>query len=194
MKTSSSLDLWKGQYYCRLLAFDTMPETEDVILALGEAIAAKITDPGQLPEIMDLLPRQKMVGRSEKYFTKPLALNNIRFISSENVLRLGPGTEGAAAAYQGSEVEVTGFIISYPTAEAAFAAYESYLVHWGKEGKLDARDRSAQVEYDTGLRSYVTYRENYVLGVWDAKDPRTDFSFMKNVLVRLEKVLGARKG
>jgi hypothetical protein len=100
MKTSSSLDFWKGQYYCRLLAFDEMPGSEEAMTALGEALAANITEAGALPGIIDLLPPQSRIARSEKYFVKPLALNNIRYIDSENVLHLGDDTEGVAATYK----------------------------------------------------------------------------------------------
>ena len=194
VKTASSLDFWKGRFYCRLLAFDETPESEHAMLALGKALAANITDAGKLPGIIDLLPPQSRVARSEKYFTKPLALNNIRYIDSDNVLHLGEDTEGVVAVYETGEIEVTGFIVSYPTAQAAAGAYESYVAHLGEQGTLDRREWSAQVDYESGLRSFVIVRENYILGVWDAENARTDYAFIKNALVRIEKALNLRKG
>ncbi|MFH1313778.1 MAG: DUF6599 family protein [Candidatus Eisenbacteria bacterium] len=194
MKTASSLDFWKGRYYCRLLAFETAPESEAAMLTLGKALAANIAEAGDLPAIIDLLPAQSRVERSEKYFLKPLALNNIRYIDPENVLHLGDDTEGVVAGYETGEIEATGFIISYPTAQAAAGAYESYLVHLDGQGTLERRDGSAEVVFESGMRTFVAVHKTYILGVWDAESPETGYAFVKNVLARIEKTLSLGKG
>ena len=150
MLTPSSLDFWKGRYYCRLLAFDTDAETQTAILDLGRALAGNISVAGSLPEIIRLLPEEHRVARSEKYFTKPLALNNIRYISSENVLILGDGTEGIAAAYEMDGMAFTVFVIEYPSEDHAIRALDSYRVHIGEEPDAVAGRRG-----------------RYIAGVWD---------------------------
>jgi hypothetical protein len=169
MLTASSLDFWKGRYYCRLLAFDMDVEAQAAMLGLGEALAGNIAAAGSAPDIVNLLPEDHRVARSEKYFTKPIGLNNIRYISSENVLNLGDGTEGVAAAYEADGTAFTVFVIKYVSEDDAGGAFDSYRAHLGDEpGALVGR------------------RGVYMAGVWDLEGkPAADV--LESVLAGLER-------
>jgi hypothetical protein len=150
MLSASSLDFYKGRYYCRLLAFDNQAETQAVMLCLGKALAANIKAAASAPHIVDLLPRDGRVARSEKYFTGQVALNNIRYMSSENVFNLGEGTEGVAARYEMDGAPFTVIVIQYGTEEEARGGLDSFRALLGDEpGALV--DRSGR----------------FVAGVWD---------------------------
>ena len=193
MRTASSLDFWKGRYYVRVLAFEALPETEAVISALGEAIAANITESGDLPGIVDLLPTQSMVPQSEKYFLKALALNNVYYVAPENVLQLSDETEGVIARYTGAESDLTGFIISYPDSSRAARAFESYVAYLRGEASLRSRDWSAEVVFENGTRCFFATRQTYVFGVWDVRDTSKDYGFIRKALARIERKLKSRK-
>jgi hypothetical protein len=150
MLTMSSLDFYKGRYYCRLLTFDMTPETQAVMLELGRALAGNIAGGGSVPAIVDLLPEDGRVARSEKVFRGLIGLNNIRYISSENVLNLGPGTQGAAASYRMNGTAYAVFVIEYGSEDEAGAALESYRSHVGDEAGTTA-ERTGR----------------YLAGVWD---------------------------
>lgn len=169
MLTPASLDFWKGRYYCRLVAFDTDAETHSAMLGLGEALAGNIAVAGSAPEIIGRLPEDHRVARSEKYFTRPIALNNVRYISSENVLNLGGGTEGVAAAYEVDGTAFTVFVIEYASEDDAAGALDSYRSHMGEEpGAIAGR------------------RGRYVAGVWDlGGGPALDI--LQRVLAGLER-------
>ncbi|MGD9140042.1 MAG: hypothetical protein PVJ42_00740, partial [bacterium] len=124
MLTMSSLDFWKGRYYCRLLTFDMEAETQAVMIDLGNALAANIKEAGSVPAIVGLLPEEGLVARSEKVFRGPIGLNNIRYMSSENVFNLSGNTQGVAAGYEIDEMAYAVFVIEYVTEEEASAAYE----------------------------------------------------------------------
>jgi hypothetical protein len=169
MMTPSSLDFWKGRYYCRLLAFDTDAETHSAMLGLGEALAGNIAVAGSVPEIIGLLPEDHRVARSEKYFTRPIALNNIRYISSENVLNLGDRTKGVAAAYEVDGMVFTVFVVEYASEDDAAGALDSYRSHVGEGSGAIARRRG-----------------RYLAGVWDLGDgPARDI--LERVLAGLER-------
>ncbi len=150
MLSASSLDFWKGRYYCRLVTFDAAPETQAVMLELGRALAGNITGAGSPPAVLGLLPREGMVPRSEKYFPRPIALNNIRYISAENVFRLGEGAQGAAAQYERDGAVFTLILIEYGTEEEARAGLGSFRAHAGDESG--------------GL---VAQSGRFIAGVWD---------------------------
>jgi hypothetical protein len=193
VKTESSLDFWKGRYYVRLLAYETPPGTEAVILALGRALAGNITESGDLPDIISLLPTESMVPRSEKYFLKALALNNIHYVAPGNVLLLDDETEGVVARYGRSGTETTGFIISYPDVARAAQAFESYVAYLRGEGTLRSRDWSAEVVFENGTRCLFAARQTYVFGVWDVRDASKDYGFIRKALAKIDQRLRSRK-
>jgi MauM/NapG family ferredoxin protein len=168
MLSASSLDFYKGRYYCRIVAFGTGPGTEAAVMALGRALASGIPEAGSPPALLDVLPRGHRVERSEKYFSRPIALNNIHYVGPENVFGLGPGTRGVTALYKMGGAEFTVFVMEYPGEEEAQKGLASYRAYLG-----DAA--GAPVEA----------RGRFVAGVWDlGGEPAQDF--LRDVLAGLE--------
>lgn len=150
MLSASSLDFWKGRYYCRLLTFDMGGDTQTVMLELGAALAANIAQGGSPPAVVGLLPEAGKIARSEKYFTGPLALNNLRYVSAENVFNLGENTHGAAAQYESDGTAYMLILIEYSKDEEARAGLDSFRAEVGEdEGALLAQSG------------------RFVAGVWD---------------------------
>ena len=167
--TGSSLDFWKGRYYCRLLTFGTAPGTGNVLLALGEAVSGNIAARGSLPDIIGLLPARNRVLRSEKYFTGPVALNNIHYVGAGNVLALGENTRGAAALYQVGGGASTAFLIEYATVDDAEAALSAY--------------RAGQ---DARRAPLAERRGRYIAGVWDVESPGAATELLEDLLDSLD--------
>ena len=170
MLTASSLDFYKGRYYCRLVTFDMEPGSRVAMLALGMALAANITESGSLPGIIGLLPEDGRIAKSEKYFMKPIALNNVHYVGGENVLRLGEGTEGAAAQYEKDGESFTLFVIRYASQADAAQAAESYMEF---------------LDDDRTVRAEATGR--YVVGVWDAGGAALEDKTLKEIKENLER-------
>jgi hypothetical protein len=139
MLTLSSLDFWKGKFYCRLLTFDMEPQTQAVMLDLGKALAGGITDPGAVPDIVNVLPEENRVERSEKLFRGQIGLNNIRYVSSDNVFNLGGGTQGVAANYDADGTQFTLLVIEYASEDEATSALESSRALAAGEGVVIER-------------------------------------------------------
>ncbi len=182
IKTSQTLDLWKGRYYCKLVAFDPTPESQKAMLELGKILANNIAETGTSPALIALLPTDAKIAKSEKYFRKQLSLNNIHYIDKENVLQLSDKTEGVVAQYQFGQTKVSGFVIKYPTAQNASAAYDSYRVYLSQKGTVSLQNNSAKVLFQNGKVTFIALRDNYLVGVWDAQDAEKNYEFVKKML------------
>lgn len=129
------IDMWKGRFYIKIQSFELADQIKDAMMRFARLIDKKIREPGDLPLIVKSLPEAGKVKGSEQYFRRQLALNNIKFVSDENVLKLGDDTEGVVAKYRvGEEVEVRAFAIAYPTPEKAREAFDSYSSFLEKGG------------------------------------------------------------
>jgi hypothetical protein len=186
IKTSSTLDFWKGRYYCKLVSFDDTMESQTAMVALGTTLANNIAA-GTSPELLALLPEAAKMPKSEKYFRRQLALNNIHYVDNDNILQLGEQTEGVVAKYQFGEIKVDGFVIKYPSSESADAAYESYLTYLNQKGKSEkmAQENAAKVVLQNGKVTFITHRGNYLIGVWNAQGEK-DYEFVAQTLAALE--------
>lgn len=186
IKTSSTLDFWKGRYYCKLVSFDETMESQKAMVALGTTLANNI-EAGVSPELLTLLPEEAKMPKSEKYFRKQLALNNIHYVDNENVLQLSEQTEGVVAKYQFGEAKVDGFVIKYPSSEKANAAYDSYLTYLNQKGKAEkmAKKNAAKVVLQNGKVTFIAHRDNYLIGVWNAQGEK-DYEFVERTLAALE--------
>lgn len=182
VKTTSSLDFWEGKYYCRLISFDTAPTSQGVMLELGRALAGNIGEAGSLPQLVGLLPEEWRVARSEKYFRKHLALNNIHYVDSDNVLNLGELTEGVVAQYDMGGTTPSGFIIRYATDGDASAAYDSYRAHLTRKGEVRSEGELTEALLADGRVTMIALRENHLVGVWDASDADAGYGFVMKAL------------
>jgi len=181
-KTSSSLYFWQGKYYCKLISFNPSPKAEEVMMELGKTIASRIKPPAFMPELLSLLPENSKITKSEKYFRKHLALNNIHYVDRKNVLNLNGKTEGATAQYQFGEATVKVFFIKYPSDQDADIAYTSYIAHLGSKGEVDKQDNLSTVKLQNGKVTQVAIKGNYIVGVWDAQDTKAGRDFVQKAL------------
>jgi hypothetical protein len=106
------LRLWSGDLFARIMADHETSASKSALLALGQAIAGGRSTPLR-PELIQALPAR--VG--SRFFLRPdrvtflrshLVLNSVYFLSSENLLDLGPDCEVATAAYGQGSAKATG--------------------------------------------------------------------------------------
>ena len=106
------LRLWSGDLFARIMADHETNASKCAVQALGQAIAGgRSTSPR--PELIQALPSR--VG--SRFFLRPdrvtflrshLVLNSVYFLSSENLLDLGPDCEVATTTYAQGSVKATG--------------------------------------------------------------------------------------
>jgi hypothetical protein len=139
------LGFWKGRYFVRV--FSENEELKETILTLGRAIAQKITEEGERPDILAFIPSFWVVGDSLLYFRGMLALNNSYFLSHQDVLSLGKGAEGITFQYKPEAQPLRVIMVRYPgrpQAEEAFQfLHASGVIKEGalKEGFFSGKSR-----------------------------------------------------
>ncbi|MBN1254089.1 MAG: hypothetical protein JXA50_02345 [Deltaproteobacteria bacterium] len=119
------LSFWKGKYCVRI--FSEGEELKETILVLGQAIAQKILEEGERPDILNVLPSRGIVGDSLLYFRGMVALNNAYFLSHQDVLSLREGTEGITFQYKPEAQPLRVIIVRYPAPPHAEEAFQNLL-------------------------------------------------------------------
>jgi len=106
------LRLWSGNLYARIMADHESNASKSAVQALGQAIAGGRSTPPR-PQLIRALPAR--VG--SRFFLRPdrvtflrshLVLNSAYFLSSENLLDLGPDCEVATTTYGQGSTKATG--------------------------------------------------------------------------------------
>jgi len=117
------LRFWKGPYFVRLLAEKETATTRGLLTDMGRAIAAAIPDEGRRPALMDVLPAERLVRRSIRYFHKQVSLNSLYYLADENVLLLDEGTEVALGRYKDEHGKAMLLVCRYRNPADARRAY-----------------------------------------------------------------------
>jgi len=116
------LTFWKDRYYVSILAYPETPAKKDIVLKLGQTIAAAIPREGALPPILALLPAENLVPESVKYFHHYIWLNSFYFLSNENVLDIAGDTPAALGKYRLGSANAFLLLVRYPEESRALAA------------------------------------------------------------------------
>ncbi|MFA9455106.1 MAG: DUF6599 family protein [Candidatus Aminicenantaceae bacterium] len=111
------LNLWKGPYLVTLTGFDEEGNTIQGLRDLARALAFRMPETGQVPDLVRLLPEKDRKLGSVKYFKGPLALFNSHSFAQEDIFSLEQGVRGDYA--DGGSL----FIFAYEAAEKARAAF-----------------------------------------------------------------------
>lgn len=112
------LNIWKGHYYIRIFTPQKGPNTKNEILFLGEKTIARIKDEGKMPALSNFVPA-KAVKDTVMFFWQMGPLNNIFFISHEDLLNLSDETEGVTFLMPAGKENVRIVLINYPDSSRA---------------------------------------------------------------------------
>lgn len=125
--------MWKGRYYIEIEAFEYADDIYEGMINLAKAVDKKIKSKGEIPKIINLLPKERRIRRSEKYFYEAVALENIdASVDKGNTLNLNEQTSGILAQYIHKKSNespldtVRLLLIKYPNQRLAESAYQSY--------------------------------------------------------------------
>jgi hypothetical protein len=114
------LVFWRDRYFVDLFAFPPQPEDQR-LLVLAEATSSRLPSGGEPPAVMSHLPADGLVASSALYFHEEISIQDRLWLGGENLLGLGPETDGVLARYdlEGSEAQL--LLVRYPTTDAASA-------------------------------------------------------------------------
>lgn len=116
----SRLSFWQHRTYVQITARDAVDDA--ALQAFGKAISVALPASGTSPAIVRALPAQNLAPDSVRFFREQMALDNYLWLGPENVLGLGPDTEGALGTYTLDTGHATLLLVTFPNSERAEAA------------------------------------------------------------------------
>ena len=133
------LAFWQDRYTVHVRARQELPDAD--LWGFAEAVSAALPEGGERPALVGRLPPDGLVGRSAIFFHEEISIQNELWLGGENLLELGPETDGVLARYDVGGAAARLLLVQYPNAEAAsagLAALEGSQV--GGLMTADARD------------------------------------------------------
>ena len=132
------LRFWQGRYYVSLLCSPETPESRLALMALGRRLAENMPPAAVWPRALALLPPTGLLAASIRFFHHHAWQNTYVFLSSENILDIGPDREAILAKYDQGEQRPVVMLVLYAdiaAAERAFASLCSKFHLPAKEGE-----------------------------------------------------------
>jgi hypothetical protein len=124
------LAFWQNRYYVRVRARQTLPDAQ--LWTVAKAIAAALPSGGEPPAMLNRLPPDGLIEHSTIFFHQEISIQNELWLGGENLLGLGPKTDGVLAGYDLGGTRVYLLLVQYPDTSAASAGLEGL-----KTGQVD---------------------------------------------------------
>jgi len=171
---------WKNRYYVSVLASPETKESKAAIFALAQQIDSKIKVDNNLPEIINLLPPEKLIESSIRYFSHHAWLNSYYFIAHENILHIDKTCEAVLAKYEFDQKPAVLVIVKYPTAEKTQQAKKNFVQEFVPDigGK-----KSMQIEDKRWLT--VQDKNEYMVIVFNSPDATISENLVNEVILKI---------
>ena len=111
------LAFWQGRSYVQIVARETVDG--DTLRAFGRAVASALPEGGQRPVLVDALPQEGLVPGGVRFFREKMALDNLLWLGSDDVLGLGADVEGLVARYERDGQAMDLLLVAFPDAQRA---------------------------------------------------------------------------
>lgn len=178
--SSSQLLFYKDRFFVKLQATDTPTPGQDVFMACGRAIAAKLPSGTNRPAELDILNMQGISPKTERYI-------------AQSVLGYPFFKRGltADATIDGDRSQV--FVVLEISNDAARKAFDEYLSSLKDSGKIlssrESGERPFLAAVDPLYRGvYVEQAGRYLIGAIRLKDPASAKHLVEALRSRLETV------
>jgi uncharacterized protein DUF6599 len=106
------LFFWQHRTFVQIGSRDPIDDAD--LQAFGEAVVSALPQAGTRPALVDALPTEGLQPESVRFFHEQMALENFLWLGTENVLGLGPETEGIVAEYVLEDQLATLLIVTFP--------------------------------------------------------------------------------
>ena len=174
------LKFWKGNYFVRITDMNGNDQNKEAILQLGKNISQKI-DKGKLPELLSILPIDGLIPYSERFFHKQIILNNLYFLSTENLLYLNESTSAVMGDYLLGKMSLKLLLIFYPDTSSAKSAYVNFCT---KYLKVNPSGNRVIQKVEEGKFVGAELEKNYLWLTFESKDEKATGIFLRNLKKR----------
>jgi hypothetical protein len=128
---------WKGRYFISLSSWESNPASDALITALAAYIDSRISNAGEIPALIELLPGEGLIPDGYKYFHHYVWMNAFFFISDENLFLIDDSTDAILARYTEGEARKYLLLIQYVDETKALEAFASFGKEFFPEGLTD---------------------------------------------------------
>ncbi len=184
------LRFWKGKMLVRVIAEEDYSELEEDILAFGREVDSKILTTGSRPELLSLIPTEKLVQDSLHFFHKDVCLNNIYYIPEFSALCLSDQTKAATARYAlGGIQPVLLLLIEYPGESEAAMAFEGFNTSYLQGDDAGPAEQNTKIA-QFGEEDYnsMKLKGKFVILVFEARSPGVCIELMASTVAKIELV------
>ncbi|MCL7454845.1 MAG: hypothetical protein M8467_17550 [Anaerolineae bacterium] len=113
---------WKDRYYVQVFARRQVPGAELEGVARGVSGALPAAPSGETPALVARLPADGLAEGRTIFFHEEISIQDVLWLGGENLLGLGPETDGILGQYQAGDDEALLLLVQYPDARDAAAA------------------------------------------------------------------------
>lgn len=133
------LAFWQDRYTVQVRARQQLDDAD--LWGFAEVVSTALPSGGEQPALVGRLPPEGLVERSTIFFHEEISIQDQLWLGGENLLGLGPETDGVLARYEVGSATVQLLLVEYPEAEAATAGLAA-LEGGGVSGLVTAAARS----------------------------------------------------
>jgi hypothetical protein len=178
---SGLLKFWKRNYFVRITDMSGNDRFKDTISEMGKNISQKINQQGKPPELLAKLPADGLVPHSDRFFHKQIILNNLYFLSTENMLNLNEKTSAVMGDYVLGKMKLKLLLISYPDTSSAKSAFENFCDRYLKTSP--SGNRLIQ-KVEEGNFVGAELDKDYLWLTFESKDEKATGNFLRNLKKR----------
>lgn len=114
------LAFWQSRFYVRVRALQETPSND--IETFGQAVEDQLPRGGQRPAAIAILPEAGLLDESLLFFHQEMSIQERLWLGGENVLLLGPETDGVLARYERGDGVGELLLVLYPDEDRGYEA------------------------------------------------------------------------
>jgi len=124
---------WKGRYFVIVNTQEVVPESQKAIRYLARLVDESISETGDKPAIVNLLPKEGLAPAGFLYFHHYIWLNAYFFIADHNIINLDDQTNAILAKYGDADARSYLLMVEYPNEDKATEAYKQLRENYAPE-------------------------------------------------------------
>jgi hypothetical protein len=114
------LDFWQERYFVRVFA--PSPLDDALLEAFAQEVSVALPQGGLQPQLVERLPADGLVVQSPIFFHSEISIQDRLWLGGQNLLNLGPNTDGVLARYTSAQGLSWLLLVEYPDATQAATA------------------------------------------------------------------------
>ncbi len=188
----TALYFWKGRFFVSIITLGDTEDTHRAMLEIGKSIGKAIPDAGSPPHLVTLLNIKNANIAEVHFFHNHLILNNYYYISDENILHLGEGSEGVLARYNierpeptaDKEITPVALVIQYRSDDRAEQALTTFTNIY-----IPDADTDGYAHLEDQKWAAVEVYKNHLIAVFDTPSREVAQDIKENIIENLHETV-----